>query len=77
MIFVDSSVWIDYINNDNTPQTERLDALLGNQGIVVGDLVLAEVLQGCSDPKLFNETLRLFRRADFAVVGGFTVALEA
>ena len=37
MIFVDSSVWIDYINNADTSQTSLLDSILGNESIVVGD----------------------------------------
>ena len=77
MIFVDSSVWIDYVNNYDTPQTERLDSILGNVGVVVGDLVMVEVLQGCNDPEIFRETVQLLQRADFVVVGGYRVALEA
>ena len=46
MILVDSSVWIDFFRGTVTPQTERLDALLGSELLVVGDLILAEVLQG-------------------------------
>ena len=46
MILVDSSVWIDYFNGVVTPQTDTLDALLGVEWIAVGDLILAEVLQG-------------------------------
>jgi len=34
-------------------------------------------LQGCSDPKLFKETVRLFRLADFVVVGSYRIAVEA
>ena len=30
MIFVDSSVWIDYFNGKKTPQTDWLDGSLGN-----------------------------------------------
>lgn len=77
MIFVDSSVWIDYLRNLQTLQTEKLDSILGNERVVVGDLVIAEVLQGCSDPKIFKDTLQLFQRADFVIVGGHPVALEA
>ncbi|MBA2379782.1 MAG: PIN domain nuclease [Blastocatellia bacterium] len=77
MIFVDSSVWIDYINRNNTPHTEKLDSILGVQGIVIGDLVLAEVLQGCSDPRIFKETVRLFGLAEFVVIGGYRVSLAA
>ena len=45
-LLVDSSVWIDYFNGTITPQTDFLDAALGEQEIIVGDLILAEVLQG-------------------------------
>ena len=40
------SVWIDYFNGSETPQTDRLDAWLGIELLVSGDLILAEVLQG-------------------------------
>jgi predicted nucleic acid-binding protein len=46
MVLVDSSVWIDYFNGAQTPETELLDGLLGREPVAVGDLVLAEVLQG-------------------------------
>ena len=46
MILVDSSVWIDYFNGQSTPQVEILDNLLGAQPVAIGDLILAEVLQG-------------------------------
>jgi predicted nucleic acid-binding protein len=46
MILVDSSVWIDYFNGQETPQTHKLDTLLGVEPIGIGDLILAEVLQG-------------------------------
>ncbi len=46
MILVDSSVWIDLLNNAATPATGRLRALLPTGPILVGDLILCEVLQG-------------------------------
>ena len=46
MLLVDSSVWIDYFNGTITPQTNHLDTILGIDEIVIGDLILAEVLQG-------------------------------
>jgi predicted nucleic acid-binding protein len=46
MVLVDSGVWIDYFNGIATRQTDFLDRLLGNEPVAVGDLVLAEVLQG-------------------------------
>ena len=46
MILVDSSVWIDYFNGDDTPAANQLDTLLGTHPIAIGDLILTEVLQG-------------------------------
>jgi len=44
LILVDSSVWIDYLVGRITPQTEKLDRLLGNEPLAIGDLILTEIL---------------------------------
>ena len=46
MIVVDSSVWVDYFRGVDTRETALLHGLLGVEPVVIGDLVLAEVLQG-------------------------------
>jgi predicted nucleic acid-binding protein len=46
MIIVDSSIWIDYFNGTFTPQTNKLDSLLGVEPLGIGDIILTEVLQG-------------------------------
>jgi predicted nucleic acid-binding protein len=46
MVVVDSSVWIDYLNDAATSQTARLDGLIGHEAILVGDIILCEILQG-------------------------------
>ena len=46
MLLVDSSVWIDYFNGTATHQSDYLDKILGIEDIIIGDLILAEVLQG-------------------------------
>ena len=46
MILVDSSVWVDYFNGRASHETDFLDSLLGTEPVAVGDLILAEVLQG-------------------------------
>lgn len=77
MILVDSSVWIDFFRNRPTPQAEWLDKNLGIEGLVVGDLILAEVLQGFKDDKGFNEARRLLGQLEDVVLGGTDVAVEA
>lgn len=59
MIVVDSSVWIDYFRGVTSPETDRLDSLLGQELIVTGDLIVAEVLQGFQPEAEFNKAKRL------------------
>ena len=77
MILVDSSVWIDFFQNRSTLQAEWLDRNLGVEGLVIGDLILAEVLQGFKDDRGFNEAKTYLGRLDQIVVAGFDVAVEA
>ncbi len=46
MLLVDSSVWITYFNGVAAPQTDYLHAAVAQREILVGDIILAEVLQG-------------------------------
>ena len=77
MILVDSSVWIDYLRGVDTRQAERLDGLLGVEPLAVGDLILAEVLQGTTSDKHFKEVMRLMTSLDVIQLGGYAVAVEA
>lgn len=77
MIFVDSSVWIDYFRGTATVEADRLDALLGVEELVVGDVVLAEVLQGFDADRDFNTALSLFETLTIIEVGGRETAVEA
>lgn len=45
-MIVDTSVWIDYFNGVGNAHTDRLDDALGDDLIVMGDLILTELLQG-------------------------------
>lgn len=51
MILVDSSVWIDFFNGRDTDETRFLDGALSTDTICIGDLILAEVLQGFRSDK--------------------------
>lgn len=53
MILADSSVWIDFLVDRSTPQTERLTAAVIEKKIVMGDLTLAEILQGIRSDQRF------------------------
>ena len=55
VILVDSTVWINYFLGSTTPETDFLDSILGNQIIQVGDIILAEVLQGFRSDRDFEQ----------------------
>ena len=77
MILVDSSVWIDYFRGTTTPQVERLDALLGNEPIATGDLILAEVLQGFVSDRDFNQAKKLMTSLVIVDLAGQNIAIQA
>ena len=63
MILVDSSVFIDYFSGINNWHTDELNALLGNELVITGDYILAEVLQGFrndKDYKIAEEIMQSF-----------------
>jgi len=77
VILVDSSVWIDYFRGTTTPQTEKLDSLLGIEPIATGDLILAEVLQGFSSDRDFNQAKKLMTSLVILDFAGQNIAIQA
>ncbi len=77
MILVDSSVWIDYFRGAPTPQAELLDGMFGRTRLAIGDLIVAELLQGVRDEREFNlvrKTLEAFTKVDLA---GHDIAVKS
>lgn len=70
MVLVDSSVWIDYFRGAPTAPAERLDRLLGEEPVVVGDLIAIEVLQGFADERGFATAQRLLASLEQVTLGG-------
>ena len=77
MILVDSSVWIDYFRGRPTREAAQLDALLGAEPVAIGDLMLAEVLQGFVEEKAFRRALSLFEPIPVVEIGSRAVAVQA
>lgn len=76
-LLVDSSVWINYFNGSITPETDYLDNALGNESIVVGDLILAEVLQGFRLQRDFDAACNALTRFPVLVMVGQQVAIQS
>ncbi|MDL1973795.1 MAG: PIN domain nuclease [Deltaproteobacteria bacterium] len=81
MILVDSSVWIDYFNGIGNWQTDLLDdlldGLLSNVPILIGDLILAEVLQGFRSDDDFEAAKTCLSILPFREIGGYEIALQS
>jgi predicted nucleic acid-binding protein len=77
VIVVDSSVWIDFLNGRKAAHVERLRAILGNEEIIVGDLMLCEVLQGLDGEREARQVESLLRRFEIVPMAGEAIAVLA
>jgi predicted nucleic acid-binding protein len=57
-LFLDTSVIIDHLSNRLTPAVEVLRGTISHRGIIIGDLVLMEVLQGLRGVQVIAQTER-------------------
>jgi predicted nucleic acid-binding protein len=73
LLLVDSSVWIDFFNGTRSPETNCLDSILGEEIVLVGDIILAEVLQGFRTDRDFDRAREALGR--FAQVSLLSPAL--
>jgi predicted nucleic acid-binding protein len=77
VILVDTSVWVDYFNGFASPPAEQLDRLLGEEFILLGDLVLTEILQGFSSEGAAAAALEKLRAFTFVSMVGWEIAVKA
>jgi predicted nucleic acid-binding protein len=77
MILVDSSVWVDYFRGMATREADVLDALLDNEPLATGDLILAEVLQGFRSDRDFDRARSLLTSLTVVELGGRNIAVQA
>ena len=76
-LLVDSSVWIDYFNGEQTPEADLLNSSLGHREIVVGDLILTEVLQGFGREEDFEEAREALLKFPLLDMVGAEAALKS
>lgn len=77
LLLVDSSVWIDYFNGAATPETDYLHAALGQREILVGDIILAEVLQGFRSDADFEAARRALGRFHQVTMFDLSLAVQS
>jgi predicted nucleic acid-binding protein len=77
MLVVDSTIWIDYFNGVQSPQTDYLNGILETIPILVGDLILVEVLQGFRQDADFEKARRALGKFAQASLVGPELAIQS
>lgn len=77
MILVDTSVWIDYFNGVNAWQADSLDRALTEETVLVGDIILAEILQGFDKDSDYRKAKQALDPLECINLGGKELAIKA
>ncbi|MBN1553049.1 PIN domain-containing protein [bacterium] len=74
-IIVDTSVWIDYFLDRQTPQALCLSYLVDNDAdILIPDLILCEILQGCRTKREISRVDSILSNFEIVTIGGADLA---
>lgn len=77
MVIVDTTVWTDYLNGIQTPQTDWLDAEVERQRLGLTELILCEILQGVENDEQATETQRELLKFEVMSMSGIDLAVAA
>jgi predicted nucleic acid-binding protein len=77
VIVVDTSVWIAHLRGVRTSATAKLDAAVGREPLLVGDLILLEILQGARDEAHAGRLERGLRQFQIVSMLDSTLAVRA
>ena len=77
MILVDSTVRIDYLSGNGSPETDFLDGVLGVRAVAIGDLILTEVLQGFRHDNDYKTAKRLLEELTIFELLGIKMAIKS
>ena len=77
MILVDTSVWIDYFNGQKNRHTNKLDDLLSSQPVVIGDIILAEILQGFRKDADYHKAKEYFDSLACLTISNKNIAIKS
>ena len=77
MVIVDTTIWVDYFQGADNPETDWLNRELGRQRFGLTDIILCEVLQGVRDDVVAKEVERRLLTLEVFETGGVALAREA
>ncbi len=76
-LVADTSVWVDYFRNVDSPVAGFLEAAIGTKRVIVPDLVLLEALRGApSEPSALKIEVAL-SKFQIVVLGGHELAVKS
>lgn len=77
MVIVDTTVWVDYLRGEHSPEAEWLEREADKQRLGLTDLTLCEVMQGVRGDREFDEVLRELLKFELFETGGERLAIAA
>jgi predicted nucleic acid-binding protein len=77
VVIVDTTVWVDYFQGVENPETNWLNTELDRQRLGLTDIILCEVLQGVRDDVIAKDVERRLLKLEVFDTGGVAVAREA
>jgi predicted nucleic acid-binding protein len=77
VVIVDTTVWVDYFQGVENPETDWLNTELDRQRLGLTDIILCEVLQGVRDDDVAKEVERRLLTLEVFETGGVALARES
>jgi predicted nucleic acid-binding protein len=77
VVVIDTTVWIDYLQGVQNPETGWLDAELDRQRLALIDIILCEILQGVKDDETARRVEKLLLKFEVFENGGVALARDA
>jgi predicted nucleic acid-binding protein len=77
VVIVDTTIWVDYFQGAENPETDWLNTELERQRLGLTDIILCEVLQGVRDDVVAKEVERRLLTLEVFDTGGVPLAREA
>jgi predicted nucleic acid-binding protein len=77
VVIVDTTVWVDYLQGVENPETEWLHRELDRQRLGLTDIILCEVLQGVRNDVVAKDVERRLLKLEVFDTVGVAVAREA
>jgi predicted nucleic acid-binding protein len=77
VVIVDTTVWIDYFNGHNNPETDWLDLRLDQDRLGITTIILSEVLRGVRDERRAVDVEHELLKLEVFEAGSVALAVEA